>query len=80
MAPGLVHPEKGAYVSARNFTDGYGYWNYRGGTVVCFLRGHLFKWCHSQTHPGCGIPLWHLQCTRCRKSERNPSECIPSDD
>ena len=60
-----------------HFKSGYGYWQYRGGSIVCFLRGHRWKWCHSLIRlddpRGCA-PYWHLQCVRCHKSEHNPSE------
>jgi hypothetical protein len=76
VAPGLSHADR-PYADWRHFKNGYGYWNYRGGLLLCALLGHKWKWCHSLVRlddpRGCA-PYWHVQCVRCRKSERNPSE------
>jgi hypothetical protein len=55
-----------------HFKDGYGYWNYRGGPLFCWLHGHRWKWCFSTVIDG--QQQWHLQCVRCRRQEKNPRE------
>lgn len=81
MRPHIVPPgllDEGRPYADRHFFSGYGYWNYRGGILVCWIRGHRWKWCHSRIYPDrtiaiCG-PLWHLQCVRCLRQELNPYE------
>jgi hypothetical protein len=65
VRPGLLDPAR-PYADW-HFYDGYGCWNLRGGRLVCFLRGHHWKWVVQPNTEG-----WHLQCIRCRRIEHNP--------
>jgi len=70
---GIIDDSKPHYFSARNFTDRRGYWNYRGGIILCFITGHRWKWTKG-TFYNDGCAPWHVQCTRCLKVQEPPHE------
>jgi hypothetical protein len=74
VSQGIIYEPKPRYSSWRHLTDAYGYWNYRGGVIVCGVRGHRWKWVRERLFLDGTEPEgpWDLQCVRCLRKERSP--------